>query len=405
MMRAFVILKIALRALRRNKMRSVLTALGIIIGVAAVIATVAIGSDARSAVEAQIASLGQNILLIFPGSTTSGGMRGGFGSASTLTLKNAKAIRNELAGVAAVSPTTMRGRTVTAGAQNWPTRIEGQGEEYFQIRDWRIAEGDFFTATDVQHGAKVAVLGATVASQLFPDGDPVGKSIRVRDSPLVVAGVLAPKGANMTGQDQDDLVVVPVTTMRFVAGATWLVSISVQAATSDYMPVLKDEITALLRQRHRIEAGREDDFTVRTQDEIADAASQTAQTMTWLLGSVATVSLVVGGIGIMNIMLVSVTERTREIGTRIAVGAKSRDIMLQFLVEAVVLSILGGVLGIGLGFAASEALAKFGNMLVEIPPWVVGGAVGFSAIVGIFFGFYPAQKASRLDPIEALRFE
>ncbi len=404
-MRVFVILKIALRALRRNKMRSVLTALGIIIGVAAVIATVAIGSGAKSAVEAQIASLGQNVIIVSPGSSTSGGMRGGFGSASSLKIEDAIAIRNELPGVAAVSPTSMRTRTASAGSQNWPARIEGQSEEYFMIREWTIGEGDFFTAQDVQNSAKVAVLGQTVATQLFPDGDAVGKSVRIHNTPFVVLGVLAPKGINMTGQDQDNLIIVPIRSMRFITGSIWLFAINVQAVTPEYIPVVKEEIAALLRQRHRIEDGREDDFTIRTQDEIASAATQTADTMTWLLGSVATVSLVVGGIGIMNIMLVSVTERTREIGTRIAVGAKSRDIMLQFLVEAVVLSLLGGLLGIALGFAASAALAKFGNMLVDVPTYVIAGSVGFSAVVGVFFGFYPARKASRLDPIEALRFE
>ncbi len=405
MTRVLVILKIAVRALQRNTLRSVLTALGIIIGVAAVIATVAIGNGARAAVESQIASLGQNIILVSPGSSSSGGMRGGFGSASTLAIEDAHAIRNELYGVKAVSPEMMRGRTLSAGAENWPTRIMGESEDYFTIRDWSLRDGSYFTGVEVQNSAKVVVLGATVANALFPDGDAVGKVVRVRSTPLVVLGVLAPKGANMAGQDQDDLVVIPVTAMKFITGYNHLMAINVQAAAPDLIPSIKEEITALLRQRHRIGEGREDDFTVRTQDEIAAAATQTARTMTWLLGSVAGVSLVVGGIGIMNIMLVSVTERTREIGTRIAVGARGRDILLQFLVEAVVLSLLGGVLGIALGVGASQVLARAANMPTEVSTAAITTAVAFSAAVGVFFGFYPARKASELDPIEALRFE
>jgi putative ABC transport system permease protein len=409
-MRLFVILKIALRALKRNKMRSVLTALGIIIGVGAVIAMVAIGSGARASVEAQIAALGNNIILVFPGSSSSSGVRGGWGTGMTLTVQDADAIRSEVAGVAAVSPESTRGNRISAGNQNWFTRVQGESEEYFTIRDWAVAEGDLFTAADVQAASKIAVLGATVAENVFSEGDPIGKTIRVHDTPLTIRGVLARKGASFTGQDQDDVIFVPITSMRYLYGGHMFGGVrvnlvNVQVFSPDLIEVVKGDIAALLRQRHKLEPGAEDDFTVRTQEEIAAFATQQSRTMTLLLACIAGVSLVVGGIGIMNIMLVSVTERTREIGTRIAVGAHGKDIMTQFLVEAVLLSGLGGVLGIACGIGVSKLVAEFNNWPVLVPTSAVILAVGFSALVGVFFGFYPARKASRLDPIEALRFE
>jgi len=409
-MRLFVIIRLAFRALRRNKLRSTLTALGIIIGVGAVIAMVSIGNGARAQVEAQIASLGRNIIQVYPGSSSVGGMHGGFGTGVTLTIEDADAIRSEIPGVAAVSPESMRGNRFTVGNQNWFTRVQGESEDYFDIREWYAAYGELFNGGDVLNSQKVAVIGDTIAEQMFVDEDPIGKMIKLQRTPFTIKGVLERKGISFTGQDQDDTIIVPITSMRYLSrgrnfGGTRINNVNVQVFSPGLIDSVKEEIAGLLRQRHRIDPGGEDDFTVRTQDEIASFATQNSRTMTILLACIAGVSLVVGGIGIMNIMLVSVTERTREIGTRIAVGAHGSDILTQFLVEAVMLSVLGGVLGIGAGVATSQLVAHMYEWPVLLSYGWMAVAVGGSATVGIFFGFYPARKAARLDPIEALRFE
>jgi putative ABC transport system permease protein len=397
---------IAFRALRRNKMRSVLTALGIIIGVAAVIAMVGIGNGAKAQVEAQIASLGQNVILIFSGSTTSSGIRTGWGGAGTLKMEDAEAIRREVSGVTAVSEEVPSNTQVAAGNQNWFTRVLGESADYFDIRQWALAEGAPFTPQDVRSANKVCVIGRTTATQIFGNDDPVGQILRIKNVPFTVTGVLTAKGLSAQGSDQDDVIVMPYTSaMKRVSGGTTLRNINVQVADANQLPAAQQQIISLLRQRHNIRAGKDDDFTVRGQQEIADMATAQSKTMTVLLGAIAGVSLVVGGIGIMNIMLVSVTERTREIGTRMAVGAHGSDILMQFLIEAVSLSSVGGLIGVVLGVGASQFLAwKFQwPTLISISSIVI--AFLFSAAVGIFFGFYPARKAAALDPIEALRYE
>jgi len=405
-MRYFATLKIAFRALRRNKMRTVLTMLGIIIGVAAVIAMVALGRAAKAQIQARIAALGQNVIQIFSGSINRGGVFTGAGGAGTLTVEDALAIQNEVPQVVAISPEVRSGAQITAGENNWSTQVLGEGVDYLTVRQWQLAQGEMFTEADVRSSAKVCVLGKTTADRLFPDDDPVGKTIRIKNVPVKVLGVLKSKGASMFGQDQDDTVVVPYTTcMKKFAGVTTLRSILVSAASSDQVVGAIESITELLRQRHRIQAGRDDDFIIRDQKEFFETQNAAAETMTALLAGVATISLIVGGIGIMNIMLVSVTERTREIGIRMAVGARGHDILLQFLIEAVTLSSLGGLLGIALGVGGAKLLTVIKNWPTQVATESVLLAFIFSAAVGIFFGFYPARKASRLDPIEALRYE
>jgi len=422
-MRIWATIKIALRALRRNKLRTALTMLGIIIGVGAVIAMVGIGNGAKAQVQARIAALGQNVIQIFSGSINRGGVFTGFGGAGTLTVEDALAIQSEVPGVAAVSPEVRSGAQLSAGENNWSTQIMGESTDYLTIRQWDIADGAMFTEADVRSAAKVCVLGQTTVDRLFPNEDAVGKTIRAKNVPLKVLGVLKRKGASMFGQDQDDTVVVPYTTaMKRFAGVTTLRSITVSASSADELINAQNGITELLRQRHRIQSGRDDDFIIRNQQEISEAASATTETMTALLAGVAVISLIVGGIGIMNIMLVSVTERTREIGIRMAVGARGRDILSQFLIEAVTLSSIGGAIGIALGASAPKIVKLLAIVCSEagIPSDFLTSAAGwptlvsaesivvafaFSAAVGIFFGFYPAHKASRLDPIEALRYE
>jgi len=405
-MRIFATLRIALRALRRNKLRSVLTMLGIIIGVGAVIAMVALGRGAKAQVEASIAALGQNVIMVFSGSINRGGVFTGFGGAGTLTIEDANAIQNEVSGVAVVSPEVRSGAQIMAGENNWSTSVMGEGVDYLTLRQWELEAGAMFTEVDVRAAAKVCILGWTTADKLFPGEDPVGKTIRIKNVPMKVLGVLKRKGASMMGQDQDDTIVVPYTTcMKRIAGVTMLRSINVSAASAGQLNDVQDSIADLLRQRHRIQAGRDDDFIMRNQQEIAEARNAATETMTALLAGVAVISLIVGGIGIMNIMLVSVTERTREIGIRMAVGARGRDILLQFLIEAVTLSSIGGLLGIGLGVGGAKLLTSIKQWATLVSPESVVIAFVFSAAVGIFFGFYPARKASRLDPIEALRYE
>jgi len=387
-------------------MRSVLTALGIIIGVGAVIAMVGIGNGAKAQVEAQIASLGQNVILIFSGSTTSSGIRTGWGGAGTLKIEVAEAIRREVPGVVGVSEEVVSTTQVAAGNQNWFTRIYGEAADYFDIRQWPLTDGAPFTPQDVRSANKVCVVGRTTATQIYGNEDPVGQILRVKEVPFTITGVLMPKGLSTQGVDQDDIVIMPYTSaMKRVIGGNNLRNINVQIGDARQVEAAQQQIISLLRQRHNIRPGRDDDFTVRTQQEIAEAATATSNVMALLLGAIAGVSLVVGGIGIMNIMLVSVTERTREIGVRMAVGAHGTDILTQFLTEAVTLSSVGGLLGIIVGIGTSQFLAwKFQwPTLISISSIAI--AFLFSAAVGIFFGFYPARKAAALDPIEALRYE
>ena len=397
---------IALRALRRNLMRSALTMLGIIIGVAAVIAMVAIGTGAKEQVASSIAQIGQNTVMVMSGAGTRGGVRGGWGSSPTLTKQDYEAIRTEIPGVIRAYPDVRKNAQAMAGNQNVNTTISGVGEDYVEIRAWDFLEGGNFTASDVRGAAKVAILGQTVSTNLFGSASPVGQIVRIQNAPYVVVGLLEPKGMSMMGSDQDDVVLVPWSSaMVRLTGATTFRAIIVQAESAEQVEPVMEDLSALLRQRHKIREGQEDDFHVRSQQEIMEMATSTAKTMTILLGAIAGVSLLVGGIGIMNIMLVSVTERTREIGVRMAVGARGSDILLQFLVEAVVLSVGGGLIGIGLGIGIAEIVsAKVGwNTLVSSESVVL--AFAFSAAIGIFFGFYPARKAAGLDPIEALRYE
>ncbi|MDD5138793.1 MAG: ABC transporter permease [Verrucomicrobiales bacterium] len=400
-MRILATIRLALRALRRNKMRSVLTMLGIIIGVGSVIAAVSITTGATKQVEDKVSALGQNVITIFSGSFTGGGMRGGWGSAPTLTVGDALAIA-ELPGVEAVSPEVRDRNQILANGLNWNTQILGESPEYPQIRNWNMAGGAMFADADVRSVAKVAVIGKTVADQLFPDSDPVGQTLRIRNIPFKVVGVLEAKGFNLFGQDQDDTVVIPYTShMKRVSRRTFVNSILVQAASAGAITKIQQDITDAMLLRHR----GEQDFTVRTQLELAQAMTATAKVMSILLAAIASVSLIVGGIGIMNIMLVSVTERTREIGIRMAVGARGGDILVQFLVEAVTLSLIGGLIGIGLGVGASKIVSSLMAWPTLTPvSWIIIASFS-SGVVGIVSGFYPAWKASKLDPIEALRYE
>jgi putative ABC transport system permease protein len=401
--------KIAVRALKRNTLRTLLTMLGIIIGVGAVIAMVSIGNGAKARIEAQIAAMGQNVILVMSGNMSRGGFRMGFGNPGTLKVEDYEALRKEVDGVAGISPEIRVSAQVAVGNQNHFPTIVGVGADYVDIRSWRFASGENFTEADVRNANKVALIGQTAAETLFGAGtDPVGQIIRIKSAPFTIVGFLKSKGMGMglSSQDQDDVVFVPYNSaMKRLTGDTTFRSFSIQAATPDLMPSVQSEVIEILRQKHRIGPGREDDFIVRTQREISETATETSRTMTMLLGCIAGVSLLVGGIGIMNIMLVSVTERTREIGVRMAVGARGKDILMQFLIEAVTLSIVGGVIGILLGVGSSRLLsAKMGWETLTSPESIVTAFV-FSAAIGIFFGFYPARKAAKLDPIDALRYE
>jgi putative ABC transport system permease protein len=402
-------LLIALRALRVNKMRALLTMLGIIIGIAAVIAMVAIGSGASKMISDQIASIGSNLLLVLPGSVTSGGMRSGSGATQTLTYDDAKAIKAECPSVAAVAPTVRGGGQVVYGNQNWSTVINGVTPEMTEVRDWAVVSGRNITQTDVDVGTKNCLIGQTVADNLFGALDPVGKIIRIKKIPFTVVGLLDRKGQSPNGQDQDDVIYVPLSTaQRKVLGSQFpntVGAMMIQARDADVLSKAQDEVTALLNQRHRVGPSKEADYTIRNLSEILAVSEQSSKVMSMLLGAVASISLVVGGIGIMNIMLVSVTERTREIGIRIAIGAKKRDIMLQFLTEAVLLTTCGGIIGMILGIAGAHLVAKLVGWptLVSVNTIII--AFAFSAGVGVFFGFYPARKAASLNPIEALRYE
>ena len=402
-MRFLAPFKLAARALRRNKMRSLLTMLGVIIGVGSVIASVSITTGASKQVEDKVASLGQNVVTVFSGSFSTSGMRSGWGNAPTLTVDDAVAIKNEVANVVAVSPEVRDRMQILANGLNWNTAIQGESPDFPQIRDWDIADGAMFTDADIRSLAKVAVIGKTVVDQLFINLDPVGQTLIIRNIPFKIVGVLEAKGFNLFGQDQDDVVIIPYTShMRRITKRTFVNSIMVQAATKDTITQVQNDINTLLFDRHK---SAEPDFTVRTQLELMAMATSTTRIMSVLLGAIASVSLIVGGIGIMNIMLVSVTERTREIGIRMAVGARGRDILIQFLIEAVTLSAAGGIMGIALGMAAAKITSHFTGWPTLTPYAWIGIACVSSAAIGIVSGFYPAWKASRLDPIEALRYE
>lgn len=400
------IFNIAIDSLLRNKTRALLTMLGIIIGVGAVIAMVAVGQGATAAVEAQIASLGQNVLIVFPGAQTQGGVRLSAGSTSTFTLDDIEAIRSDCPAVNWVSPQARTGRQVVAGNLNWATTIQGGYPEFLSIRDWKIGSGEMFTDQDERAASKVCLLGQTVVTNLFPGQDPVGEIIRVGKLPFRVLGTLAAKGQNAMGQDQDDVILAPFSTVqKKIEGRDRVGSILISAVSKESIPEAQRQVSELLRIRHRLQMWEENDFTIRNQSDIADAASSTSRIMTMLLGSIASVSLIVGGIGIMNIMLVSVTERTREIGIRMSIGARRSDILQQFLFEAVMLSVLGGLIGVVLGLASSSLISTLAGWPVFVSPSSVAIAFIFSGAVGMFFGFYPARKAAGLSPIDALRYE
>jgi putative ABC transport system permease protein len=405
-MNLFATFRIAVRALRRNTLRTLLTMLGIIIGVGAVIAMVSIGNGAKAQMEATVASLGQNVIQVFSGSVSRGGFRMGFGSSGTLTREDYESLRREVTGVNGASPEVRNFAQLAYGNQNLNSQILGVGADYVEIRSWPVRNGANFTESDVRNANKVALIGQTTATTLFADADPVGQVLRVKSAPFTIVGQLAPKGTSMGGSDQDDVLLVPYTSaMRRLTGDNTFRSIMVQASDKESIPLVQTNIVQLLRQRHKLTDGRDDDFIVRTQQEITDFATASTTIMTYLLGAVASVSLIVGGIGIMNIMLVSVTERTREIGLRMAVGARGWDILMQFLIEAVTLSLVGGVIGILIGIGGARAVSANLGWSTLVSPKSIVMAFAFSAAIGIFFGFYPARKAARLDPIDALRYE
>lgn len=401
----------ALTAVRANVLRSVLTALGIIIGVAAVIVMVAVGSGAQERIDGYIKGLGSNLLLIWPGSSNVGGVKGGRGTRPSLTEDDAFAIQNEISGVEVTAPQVQGNAQAIFGNKNWGTKVVGTTPEYEIAHNWVIADGRWFTAAEVRSTAKVVLLGDTVAEQLFDGGDPIGQTVRIKTVPFEVIGVLEAKGESLSGQDQDDIMLMPVTTARnrIVGGrqikARQVQHMFVKIRTPEEIDDAVTDITDLLRQRHKVREGRPDDFTIRNMSQILEARSSSARVMTLLLAAVASISLIVGGIGIMNIMLVSVTERTREIGLRMAIGARRRDILRQFLIEAITLSLIGGFIGVVLGVGGSIAIAQLGDWPTSISIGSIVLAFGFSAAIGVFFGFYPARKAAQLDPIEALRYE
>jgi len=404
-------MKIAFRALRINKLRSALTMLGIIIGVGAVIAMVSVGSGATERIQQQIASIGSNVIMVSPGSVTASGIRLGSGFAMTMTMDDAKALARDCPSVQAVAPSSRGGAQIVFGNNNWATNVQGTTPDYLSIRDIAILNGAAFTQQDVDSDAKVALLGQTVVDNLFNGDDPIGQVIRIKHVPFTVVGTLVPKGQSPTGQDQDDIIIVPITTGQkkifgvSQARANSVGSMIVQARGPQAIVPAQEEMRSVLRQRHHLQPQQDDDFTIRNLEEVFKAQETSSHVMSILLAAIASVSLVVGGIGIMNIMLVSVTERTREIGLRQAVGAKTKDILTQFLVEAVTLSILGGIIGILMGLLASKLISIFAQWSTLVSPGAIALAFVFSALVGVFFGFYPARKAALLDPIDALRYE
>ncbi|MBI1175854.1 FtsX-like permease family protein [bacterium] len=403
----FSVLKIAFRAIRRNIMRSILTMLGIIVGISAVIVGVSMGTGAKAQVEAQIASMGQNLIIIFSSSGGRGGVRGGFGANANLTEGDYQALLREVPGISGVSPEVRGNAQIVAGNQNNQVGYWGVSADFARIRSWKFLSGGNFSDADVRNAAKVCLIGKTTSDVLFGEGnDPVGQIVRIKNAPFTIVGWLAPKGANSFGSDQDDVILMPFTSaMKRLSGDTKFRAFSVQAQSAAVLDDVQTNITELLMQRHRIREGEDPDFTLRTQQEFGEFANSTNEVMTVIISAFAGISLVVGGIGIMNIMLVSVTERTREIGIRLAVGARARDVMRQFLTEAVVLSVLGGVLGIIAGYWLAPLLTKFAGFPTLISRGSVIVAFSVSAMIGVVFGFFPALKAANLDPIDALRYE
>ena len=404
-MKQKTLLKLAWQSILKNKMRTLLTMLGIVIGVGAVIVMVAVGHGAQSQIEASISSLGTNLIVVSPGSSAQGGVSQGAGTFNRLSIADAEKLKAEGTTLAAVSPVVATRLVVIGPAGNWRTSINGVSPDYFTIRDWSTTTGAPFADADVKSARKIAVIGATVANNLFPGVDATGAQIQIGHVPFTVTGVLAPKGQNAGGQDQDDVILMPYTTAQNrLSGNVRIGQILVSTISASDIPAAQDEISAIMRESHKL-GDNADDFTVRNQTEIAKAATSTTSVMSGLLAAIASISLLVGGIGIMNIMLVSVTERTREIGIRMAIGARGSDVLTQFLVESVVMSILGGIVGLVVGYGGSMLLAHFTGWATAVPMSAVLIAVGFSAGVGVFFGYYPARKAAALNPIEALRYE
>jgi putative ABC transport system permease protein len=404
-MKSSVLVRVAGDSIRKNKMRTLLTMLGIVIGVGAVIIMVAVGQGAQKSIANQINALGTNLLIVTAGSTNQGGVSQGAAAFNRLTVDDADKLKREGTLFAGVTPVVNTRTQVIAGGTNWRTTINGVSTDFQTIRDWQVQSGTFFSDNDVRGMRKVAVIGTTVAANLFPGTDPVGSQLQIRNVPFDIVGVLAPKGQNAGGQDQDDIVVIPYTTAQArLSGNSRIWQILVSAASPQDLAAAQQEVSEIMRESHKIGDG-DDDFTVRNQTEIANAAQGTTKIMTWLLASIASVSLIVGGIGIMNIMLVSVTERTREIGIRMAIGARGSDVLTQFLVESIVMSVLGGAVGLAVGVGGAQLLAHFTGWSTSVPVQAVALAIGFSAAVGVFFGYYPARKAAALDPIHALRYE
>ena len=404
-MKTSVLVRVAGESIKKNKMRTLLTMLGIVIGVGAVIIMVAVGQGAQRGIANQINALGTNLLVITAGASNTSGVSQGAQAFNRLTVDDAEKLKREGTLFAGVTPVVMTRTQVLAGGTNWRTMINGVSTDWQTVRDWQTSSGDFFTDNDVRAMRKVAVVGQTVADNLFPGVDPVGSQIQIRNEPFDIVGVLAKKGQNAVGQDQDDVVIIPYTTAQTrLSGNTRIWQILVSATSQQDIAAAQQEAMAIMRESHKIGDG-DDDFTVRNQTEIADAAQGTTRIMTWLLASIASVSLIVGGIGIMNIMLVSVTERTREIGIRMAIGARGSDVLTQFLVESIVMSVLGGAVGLVVGVGGASLVARFTGWSTEVPIQAVALAIGFSAAVGVFFGYYPARKAAALDPIQALRYE
>ena len=401
-----LILKAAMKSLMKNRMRSLLTSLGIIIGVSAVIVMVGIGEGSQRQIENQINALGTNLIVVFPSFSRSGGVSHGAGSFNRLTMDDVEKINQETTLLSGVSPVIRTGGQVIGGAGNWNTTIYGVNTDYFKIRNWELESGSEFTERANKTRSKVALLGKTVADQLFPNQEATGQKIRIRNIPFTVIGVLKSKGQNGMGQDQDDVILAPASTVLYrLKGRTNIDMINASAISTAQLDAAMEQIRTVIRRSHRIESGDDDDFNISNQAEITDAVTSTSKVMTMLLGSIAGVSLIVGGIGIMNIMLVSVTERTREIGIRLSVGARGADVMIQFMAEAIVLSVAGGIIGVLLSFGITWGLSLFTSLTAVIEPFIIMLSVVFSAAVGIFFGFYPARKAAGLNPIDALRYE
>ncbi|HXD48898.1 MAG TPA: ABC transporter permease [Gemmatimonadaceae bacterium] len=404
-MKQSTLVKVASSSILKNKLRTLLTMLGIVIGVGAVIVMVAVGNGAQTMIQSQINGLGTNLIMVMPGSTTPGGVNQGAGSYNRLTVEDAEKLKREGTLYSEVSPVVTTRTQVIAGGSNWRSNIEGVSTDYTAIRNWTTSSGAFFSDADLASGRKVAVIGATVAKNLFPNGDPVGAEMQIGHVPFTVIGVMVAKGQNAGGQDQDDVVLIPYTTAQTrLSGRIRLGQILISTTSADDIPAAQEEISGIMREAHKLQ-GEPDDFTVRNQTEIAEAATSTTRVMSGLLAAIASISLLVGGIGIMNIMLVSVTERTREIGIRMAIGARGSDVLTQFLVESVVMSLLGGVVGLAFGYGGAALLGHLTGWATSTPASAVAIAVGFSAAVGIFFGYYPARKAAGLNPIQALRYE